>query len=444
MMNEYIHKFCLAAKQAGLEKLNFYIEEKLCRDLSVYQGALEHMQRSEVSQVFIEALVEGKAGSIFLENLDEALIPEYIQSIKDNAGLCDKTFMPYELQNLDQVPFVDYRFTDLEETVAAMCQAEKTAYDTDSRIASGVQVHVQETGQRFTLADENENIATDVILGGKAGIHLVARDGELVQPGGKGKPFHGQMPDLDALARQAAEGAVSRLGAGSCATGSYPVVLDARVMGELLDAFMPAFFASNVQSRMSVLAGRMGERIAGENITIQEDPHMPGGFCTRNFDDEGVRTQFKKILDRGVLSCWLHNRTTSMAAGENSGGNGFKTHFNEAVSTGYTNVYIPAGEHSRDELIAQMGSGLLITGVSGVFAGARPNSGDFSLISTGYRVEDGKIGRAVNQITIAGNFFDMLKQVQAIANDEYWLIAANGNVRTPSVYVKSLAISGKE
>jgi len=85
MMNEYIHKFCLAAKQAGLEKLNFYIEEKLCRDLSVYQGALEHMQRSEVSQVFIEALVEGKAGSIFLENLDEALIPEYIQSIKDNA-----------------------------------------------------------------------------------------------------------------------------------------------------------------------------------------------------------------------------------------------------------------------------------------------------------------------------------------------------------------------
>jgi len=188
----------------------------------------------------------------------------------------------------------------------------------------------------------------------------------------------------------------------------------------------------------------MGERIAGENITIQEDPHMPGGFCTRNFDDEGVRTQFKKILDRGVLSCWLHNRTTSMAAGENSGGNGFKTHFNEAVSTGYTNVYIPAGEHSRDELIAQMGSGLLITGVSGVFAGARPNSGDFSLISTGYRVEDGKIGRAVNQITIAGNFFDMLKQVQAIANDEYWLIAANGNVRTPSVYVKSLAISGKE
>ena len=444
MMNEYVHKFCQAAKLAGIEKLNFYMEEKLSRDLSVYEGALEHMQRSEVSQVFIEGLVDGKSGSIFLESLDEALIPEHIQTIKDNAGLWDKAFVPYDLNGLDQVPFVDYRFSDLEDTVAAMCRAEKAAYDTDGRIAPGVQVHVQETGQRFTLADENENIATDVILGGRAGIHLVAREGELVQPGGKGKPFHGDIPDLASMARQAAEGAVSRLGAGSYATGNFPVVLDSRVVGELLDAFMPAFFAGNVHSRMSVLAGHLGEQFVGQNITILEDPHMPGGFCTRNFDDEGVKTRAKRIIDGGVLNCWLYNRQSAVRDGLPSGGNGFKTHFNEAVSTGYTNVYIPQGGYTRDELIEQMRNGLLITGVSGVFAGARPNSGDFSLISTGYRVEDGKIGRAVNQITIAGNFFEMLKHVLAIGSDEYWMIAANGNVRTPSLYVESLAISGKE
>ncbi len=444
MMNAYIHKFCQAAKEAGVEKLNFYFEEKLSRDLSVYQGQLEHMQRSEVNQVFIEGLVDGKCASVFLENTDEALIPEHIQTLKDNAGLWDKTFIPYELSGLEQVPFVDYHFSDLNETVDAMCRAEQAAYETDNRIAPGVQVHVQETGQRFTLANEKGQIATDVILGGRAGIHLVAREGELVQPGGKGKPFHGVMPDLESLAREAAEGAVSRLGAGSYPTGSYGVVLDARVTGELLDAFMPALFAGNVRSRMSVLAGHLGEKIVGENISILEDPHMPGGFCTRNFDDEGVRTQSKSIIHRGILNCWLYNLQSAADEQVISGGNGFKTHFNEAVSTGYTNVYIPGGEFSRDELIGQMGCGLLITGVSGVFAGARPNSGDFSLISTGYRVENGKIGRAVNQITIAGNFFDMLNHVLAVGNDEYWMIAANGNVRTPSLYVKSLTISGKE
>ena len=149
-------------------------------------------------------------------------------------------------------------------------------------------------------------------------------------------------------------------------------------------------------------------------------------------------------MDQGRLCCWLHNRETAQKDGVPSGGNGFKTKFNEAVATGYTNVYIPQGEKSLEELLCQMGTGLYITGVSGVFAGARPNSGDFSLISSGYRVENGKMARAVNQITIAGNFFDMLKDVLAVASDEYWMIAPNGNVRTPSLYVRNLTISGKE
>lgn len=445
MIREFVHQFCLAARASGIEKLNFYMEECRKRDISVYEEALEYLERSEMSQLFIEGLVDGRGGCVFVENFDENLIPDYIQAIRDTAAISGADFVPYELEGLKQEPTIWYEFTHLEDTVQAMCEAARIARAVDSRIDPGVQVHVTETGRRVTLADEQEHFATDIILGGRTGIHLVARDGELVQPGGKGKPFNKKvLPDLNELAVQAAEGAVSRLGAVSHPTGNFPVVLDARVTGELLDAFMPAFFARNVHSRMSVLAGRLGEQLAGENISILEDPFLPDGFCTRNFDDEGVPAQAKAIVDRGKLCCWLHNRATALADGIASSGNGFKSQFNEAVSTGYTNVYIPAGEFTRQELLEQMGSGLLITGVSGVFAGARPNSGDFSLISSGYRVENGKIAHAVNQITIAGNFFEMLDHVLAIGNDEYWMIAGNGNVRTPSLYVKALAISGKE
>jgi len=445
MIREFMRQFILSAGEAGIEKLNFYMEERLSRDISVYEGKLEHLERCKTSQLFIEGLVEGRAGCVFAENFDAALIPDYLQAIRDTAAVCGSDFVPYELEGLQHTPFMEYNYADLDSTVEAMCRATRSAMAVDSRIDPGIQVHVQETGHRFTLANEQGKYATDVILGGKAGIHLVAREGELVQPGGKGKPFNTQvLPDLDELARAAAEGAVSRLGATSCATGSYPVVLDARVVSELLDAFMPAFFASNVHSHMSVLAGRLGERLTGENISILEDPFMEGGFCTRNFDDEGVATQTKAIVDRGRLNCFLHNRRSAGKDGISSGGNGFKTHFNEAVSTGYTNVFIPQGENSRDKMLEMMGDGLLITGVSGVFAGAKPNSGDFSLISSGYRVKDGKKCGAVNQITIAGNFFEMLKCVKAIGSDEYWMIATNGNVRTPSLYVGSLAVSGKE
>ena len=444
MIKEFVHKFCLAAREAGIEKLNFYIEENQRREISVYEDTLEHLSLSEAGQLSVEGLVDGKAGSVFIENLDESLIPDYLQCIQETASVSSDDFVPYELEGLSQASAADYRFTDLDATQQAMCDAAKTARAVDARISEGVQVHASESCKCITLADEQEHFATDVVITGGAGIYLVAREGEQVQPGGMRRPFTTTLPDLNELAQKAAEGAVARMGAGSHSTGNFPVVLEARVVAELLDAFMPAFFAQNIHSRMSVLAGRLGEQLTGENISILEDPHMEGGYCTRHFDDEGVATQPKAIVDKGTLSCWLYNRSSAKKMESVSGGNGFKVSFNTTVSTGYTNVYIPGGDHTPDELLAQMGNGLLISSVSGVFAGARANSGDFSLISTGYRIENGQRGKAVSQITISGNFFEMLKHVAAIGNDEHWMISTNGNVRTPSLYVTSMVISGKE
>ena len=443
-MKAYYQAFCRAAQAAGITRLNFYMEERLSRSLAVYEGALERLERAEQRQLFVEGEVDGLCGSVFVEQSDPALIPDQIRCILDSAQALQTPFVPYELDGLDRRPDVDYHFTDLERTVTAMCQGEQAAYDADERIVPGVQVSVTELGFRYTLMDERGNYATDVTMGGSCGVRLAARQGEQVQPGGVMKPFHADNnPRLAEMARAAAAEAVSRLDAGSYATGTFPVVLESKVVGELLDAFMPAFFAKNVHSGMSVLAGREGGQVAGENITICEDPTLAGGFRVRRFDDEGVATTAKEIVSAGRLNCLLHNRQTARAAGC-AGGNGFKANFNEPVSTGYTNVYIRPGGHSLDELLEQMGQGLLITEVSGVFAGARPNSGVFSLIAQGYRVEGGKRGRAVTQITIAGNFFDLLGKVVAVGSDEHWKRAAAGCVRTPSLYVSEVAISGKE
>ena len=204
MMKEFVHQFCLAAKNAGIEKLNFYMEERRKRDVSVYDGKLEYLERSEMSQLFIEGLVDDRSGCVFIENFDEQLIPDYIQSIRDTAAISTAPFVPYDLKNLKQEPTIWYEFTTLADAVQAMCDGCCTAQAVDSRIAPGIQVHLSETGRRVTLADEQENYATDVNVGGKVGFHLVARDGELVQPGGKGKPFNiAKLPNLNELAPQA-------------------------------------------------------------------------------------------------------------------------------------------------------------------------------------------------------------------------------------------------
>lgn len=143
----------------------------------------------------------------------------------------------------------------------------------------------------------------------------------------------------------------------------------------------------------------------------------------------------------GLVS-YLYNRGS--AGSGQYGGNGFKREFNTAVATGYTNILLAPGKASQAELLEEMGSGLLITGVSGVFAGADPASGDFSLISQGYLVEHGQCGKAVQQITVAGNFFEMLCAVANVGSDGAWMQPPSGCLRAPSLYVRALAISGKE
>ena len=445
MIRQYIRDFTQAAQAKGIRHLNFYMEERRSRGVAVYEGELEQLERCEQTQLFIQGEVDGLSGSVFVENFDPTLMEGSIQCILDSARAGSAPFVPYQLEKLENVVEEMPEFIPLDRAVEALEAGEKAAYAADSRIIPGVQVHLTEQSTRVTLADEEQRFVSDLTGGGMAGLRLVVREDGQVQPGGKMTHFPaGELPDLADMAQSAADEAVSRLGAVSWQSGSFPVVLDSKVTAELLDAFMPAFFASNVQSHMSALDGRMGTSVAGENITICEDPAVAGGLRRRRFDDEGVPTSAKEIVAGGQLRCWLHSRATAAKDGAVSGGNGFKSRFQDPVAVGYTNVVIRPGEKSLEELMADMGEGLLITSVSGVFAGAHPTTGLFSLIAQGYEVTGGKRGRPVTRITIAGNFFEMLEHVTAIGGDAHWKLAEHGCVCTPSLLVSALAISGEE
>ena len=445
MYRVFMQDFISAARDNGIGKLNFYVEQKHFRSVSVFQGELERMDRAELTQMYIEGEYQGMSGGVFVENFDPALIPQHIQGIQE-AALCGKTpFVPYALESGMEQNGDRYHPLNLQEVIDRMCQADKLACSLDSRILPVGQCHMKEESFRYVLADEAGNQVSDYLTGGGVHISVVAREGEDAQSSHQSAPIHGgQLPDLEALARGAAKEAVSLIGGTSYATGECPVVLESRVVCELLDAFMPTFFAKSVDNRMSVLAEKLGQKVAGENIFLTEDPFLENGLRCRRVDDEGVATGCKEIVSAGVLNTYLHNRQTAEKYDCVSGGNGFKQSVSEPVSTGYTNVVLRSGTATLAELAEEMGNGLLITDVNGVFAGAHPVSGEFSLIAKGYRVDDGVIGQSVKQITIAGNFFDMLSNVVRIAGDEYRMRMTLGCVCAPSLFVRSLMVSGKE
>ena len=246
--------------------------------------------------------------------------------------------------------------------------------------------------------------------------------------------------DRDAVSAQAvadgcAQDALSKLGAGRMASGAYPVVIKNTAMADLLSTFAGVFSADNAQKGLSLLAGREGQRIAGEAVTLVDDPLMPWGMASAPFDREGAATYKKNVIEGGVLTTLLHNRKTAKKAGCKTTGNAAG-----AGRVAPSNIYIAPGEAAADALLENMGDGLYVTEVSGLHAGANAVSGDFSLLARGFEVAGGKPVRAVEQITVAGNFYRLLEDVTAAADD---LVFDGSPVGCPTVMVKALSVAGE-
>ena len=170
-----------------------------------------------------------------------------------------------------------------------------------------------------------------------------------------------------------------------------------------------------------------------------DDPLLPGGFASAPFDGEGSACRTKAVIENGVLKTLLHSRKTAKKAGTASTGNARRS-VSSPIRVAPTNFFFKPGEKDLDGLLADMGDGLMITELGGLRAGANPVSGDFSLIAKGFRIAGGKQGEPVEQITIAGNFYQLLKDIRAVGSD---LEFRGGNIGSPSVDAGTIHVAGK-
>jgi len=222
-------------------------------------------------------------------------------------------------------------------------------------------------------------------------------------------------------------------------SGVWRAVIRRDAMRSLLSTFSGIFSAENAQKKLSLLDGREGETIAASCVTLIDDPLLPGGFASIPFDGEGSACRTKAVIENGVLKTLLHSRKTARKAGTVSTGNARRS-VTSPVQVAPTNFFFRPGEKDLDALLRDMGEGLLITELGGLHAGANPISGDFSLIAKGFLVSGGKQGEPVEQITIAGNFYQLLKNIRAVGND---LEFKGGSIGSPSMDAGSIHVAGK-
>ncbi len=175
-----------------------------------------------------------------------------------------------------------------------------------------------------------------------------------------------------------------------------------------------------------------------------DDPFHPESPARKNFDGEGCPTYTKNVIENGVLKTLLYNMKTAAVAGRETTGNASKGSYDATVGIRPFTMYLANGDMTEEELLAKAGNGVYITSLGGLHAGADPISGDFSLQSAGFMIEGGKKTDYVKSFTVAGNFYEMLKNITALANN-CTLPRAMGSTAfgSPSVLVDGLSIAGK-
>lgn len=446
-------------REAGFTGISLSLTENRSRLTAVRKQQKERQQDSLDRMYVLSGSLEGRRGRVsFTAMPEEERIPELMELMKATAALMPKNGSPEEAPAMPEdsreeqektaakeAPAGSFLWEEHEAVLPLLLAAEKRAcaYPETALVEN---LSYEQKEERIFLYDGRGVLQ----LTDATGYHclrmtvIAKREGdtELANACRYGRSLEETAPEE--LAEQTAREAIAGLSGRSLPSGSYPVILKNAVVAELLEAYLPAFYGSRLADGTSCLSGKEGESVAAKALSIRELPELPEGRVSRRIDDEGTPVSEKYLVRNGLLEQPLFNRKSAGEQGKKSTGNGFKPDLQSDIDTGVTNIRLEAGTEAGDlsELLLELGEGLLVTTVDGVFAGTNVKDGSFSLIAGGRIVKDGKTGGAFRQVTIAGNFFEMLKNTRAAGRDYAATTPDCACVLAPSLLAGELVISG--
>ena len=238
------------------------------------------------------------------------------------------------------------------------------------------------------------------------------------------------------VGRIAAERTLRRLGARKARTAKVPVVLDPMVSRSILDHIFEGVNGDSVYRGASFLAGKLGQKVAGENVTILDDGTMPGGFGTSPFDGEGVPTRKTVVIDRGTLNSYLLNTYTAKKLNLQTTGNASRG-LAGTPGIGPGNFFLQPGSRTPKQMLADIEEGLYVTEFLGF--GVNMVTGDYSRGASGLWISKGEFAYPVEEITVAGNLKDIFFNISEIGND----LEFRGAVACPTIRIDGLTVAGE-
>lgn len=395
-----------------VETLEYHRDQGL--GLTVYFG--QRKGSASTSDISIAAVEEAVRRACGLARYGEE---------DDCAGLADPARLAKDIPDLDL-----HHPWSLEphQAIELATECEAAALDHDERIRNSEGATVSTSSGCRVYGNTN-----DFLAGYRDSSHSLSCAVLAEADGGMERDFEYTVSrNADDLlgpvvvGREAAAKAVKRLGATKLDTRKAPVLFPARLARGFFGHMLGAISGGSLYRKSTFLLDSLDTQVLADFVTIDEQPHLPAGLASSPFDDEGVATVDRRLVDAGVIKGYILGSYYARKLGMESTGNAGGIHNLRVSDTG----------HGFTDLLAQMDRGLLVTELIG--HGVNPVTGDYSRGAVGFWVENGEIRFPVAEITMAGNLKDMYRNIVAIGND----VDLRGGIRTGSVLVEELTIAG--
>jgi PmbA protein len=422
-------------EQARKAKVEAEVLGTETRELSLraFEGKLEDITSAVKGGIGVRVETNGKIGYASSEERSTEALEWMLQEALENALLQTTTdgFIPVGTA-LGRQDLLDEGLSgDLEQKRAMPLEMEKIIRAdkrTDQVDSTEYSEYDSETFVASTKgANGGYRTGAAYVMG-----HVIMADGTLKKSGWHyqaKREVNGLEPGQTAL--ELVEKTARHLGAKPLKTGKYRAYFEAKAFVGLLRVFGEMLSAQNVLEGQSKLAGRLGEKIASDLVTLVDDPVHPDGLGSQPFDAEGTKSQRLVLLERGVLKSYIHNSYTAKKLTMQNTAHASR-HYNSVLNVDFSNLLLEPGKGIT------LKDGIIVTDLMGLHAGANAISGDFSVQALGLKVEGGETLHAVENFAVAGEWLELLQNIVGLGERLEW----QGSMASPLVEVAELSFAG--
>jgi PmbA protein len=445
-LNLFVKELFSKAQEEGFSEYEVYYVDRESLSISVYKEEVEKYNLNNSAGLSFRGKFGDRIGYSYTEILDEDAIEMLVKKAKENVLAIENNDIQFIYEGDKEYKEISTYHEELEDipadkliNIAISMEKEAKKYCNKVESFSGCSVSYS-SGKYGIINSKGLNLSNKSNLL-TAYVVPIVKDLDKMYDG-CGYVVAKSLNDVkpDKIAKMGVDEALSKIGGTSIASGNYKVIINNEAMVSLLSTFAGIFSGDAVQKGLSLLKDKEGEIIAADIVNLVDDPHLEDGLASVSFDDEGVATLKTYLIKNGKLNSLLHNLKTANKAGVKSTGNGFKSSYASPISVSPTNFYIEPGINSLEEMTKKINKGLIITDFAGLHSGANSITGDFSLAAKGFYIEDGIKTYPVEQITVAGNFFTLLNNIEEIGSDLKFPMSSVGS---PSIVIKELSIAGE-